>query len=119
MLRKWCIWQERGGSTSSRANHIRSLWRVAELNSEVEGKVADSLDNPSKTKKLIALGEVIVVRFVIYALVALGLLQLVYGSLDPSPFPLGASYLIGTLWFAIPALMITGSGENRENTDSR
>ena len=78
------------------------------MNSEVEGKVADSLDNPSKTKKLIALGEVIVVRFVVYALVALGLLQLVYGSLDPSPFPLGASYLIGTLWFAIPALMIYG-----------
>jgi membrane protease YdiL (CAAX protease family) len=82
------------------------------LNSEVEGEIADSSGRLSKTRKLIALVEVIVVRFVVYALIALALLQLAYGSLDPSPFPLEASYLIGTLWFVIPTLMIYGLRRN-------
>jgi len=81
------------------------------MNTEVEGKIADSSSLPM-TKKLVALGEVIVVRFVAYALIALALLQLVYGSPEPSPFPLEASYLVGTLWFVIPALMIYGLRRN-------
>jgi hypothetical protein len=36
------------------------------------------------------------------------LLQLVYGTVDPDPSLLEVPYLIGSLWFLIPAVMILG-----------
>ncbi len=59
-------------------------------------------------QKVVALVEVVVVRHIIYAFIAIGLLILIYGTMNPDPFPLEASYVVGSLWFIIPALMIFG-----------
>jgi len=58
--------------------------------------------------KIAAVLEVVLVRHAIYVFLAMALLLFIYGTLDPEPFPLEASYIVGSLWFVIPALMIFG-----------
>ncbi len=62
----------------------------------------------SIVQKIAAFLEVLIVRHGIYALLAMGLLLLIYGTINPDPFPLEAPYLVGSLWFIVPALMIYG-----------
>ncbi|MFW9921518.1 MAG: lysostaphin resistance A-like protein [Candidatus Thorarchaeota archaeon] len=70
-------------------------------------------ERSSATKKITAFLEVVAVRHLIYALLAMGLLILLYGTTNPDPFPLEASYFVGALWFVVPALMIFGLRRNR------
>lgn len=84
------------------------------MTNESQNQDTVSSGNTSGVHRLAAVAEVIFVRFVIYALIALGLLQLVYGSPSPEPFPMEASYLIGSLWFVIPAVGIYGLRRNPE-----
>ncbi|MEM2142864.1 MAG: CPBP family intramembrane glutamic endopeptidase [Candidatus Thorarchaeota archaeon] len=58
--------------------------------------------------KLAAVSEVLLVRFVIYSLVALALMQVMYGTPAPDQYPLESYYVVGSLWFVIPAVMILG-----------
>ncbi len=76
-----------------------------------EEEKAPSHDS-SATGRILAVAEVIIVRFVVFALLARGLLQLVYGTVSPDPTLLEVPYLIGSLWFLIPVLMILGLRRN-------
>ena len=60
------------------------------MSSEITEKGTSPSNELTVTGKLLALTEVIIVRFVVYALLALGLLQLLYGTVDPIPFPMEA-----------------------------
>ena len=82
------------------------------MSSEITEEVTSPTNELTITGKLLAITEVIIVRFVVYALLALGLLQLLYGTVDPTPFPMEAPYLIGSLWFLIPILLIYGLRRN-------
>ncbi len=62
--------------------------------------------------KAAAVLEVLVVRFVIYALLALGLIQLLCGTPTPDPFPLEVAYIVGALWFVVPSVLIYGLRRN-------
>jgi membrane protease YdiL (CAAX protease family) len=83
----------------------------------LSGDIAEVTNEPSNgyttISKVLAVAEVVIVRFVLYAFLVFGLLQLVYGTIDPVPIPLEAPYLIGFLWFLIPILMIFGFRRNR------
>lgn len=73
------------------------------MNSGKERNDSASGDGSLK-KKAIALAEVIIVRFVVYALIARILLLTLFGSLDTNkPF---APYVVGALWFVIPCTII-------------
>lgn len=78
------------------------------MSSEITEEGMKATNEPTFTGKLLAVTEVIIVRFVLYAFLALGLLQLAYGTVDPTPIPIEAPYLIGILWFLIPILFIYG-----------
>ena len=66
----------------------------------------ESGEDHSTQKKILAIFEVVIVRFVIYSLLAMGLLFLIFGTPTPSTFTIEASYIIGLLWFIIPGIMI-------------
>lgn len=68
--------------------------------------------NGSTVQKITALTEVVIVRFVIYALLAAGMIRLLYGTPSPDPIPIEAPYLIGALWFLIPGILIFGFRRN-------
>ncbi|MBD3159321.1 MAG: CPBP family intramembrane metalloprotease [Candidatus Lokiarchaeota archaeon] len=88
------------------------MWSSQEEEQAVEEEKARDTAATERKKsighKIMAVLEVIIVRHVIYTLIAMGLLLFMYGTLDPEPFPLEASYIVGSLWFVIPALMIFG-----------
>jgi membrane protease YdiL (CAAX protease family) len=67
----------------------------------------------STKAKLVALSEVVIVRFVVYSLLVLSILQFAYGTVNPDPFPPEAPYLVGSLWFLIPSILILGVRRNR------
>ena len=73
------------------------------------------MESGTVTQKLSAVVEVTVVRFIIYELITLALLQLLYSTMSPDPFPHEAVYIIGALWFLIPALMVYGLRRNRQS----
>lgn len=76
-------------------------------------------DTPAESSttrgKVIAITEVVIVRFVLYALVALTILQVIYGSPNPNPIPIEAPYIIGALWFLFPIVMIIGFRRNMKD----
>jgi hypothetical protein len=63
-------------------------------------------------QKILALLEVTVVRFVIYGLAASSVLLILYGTTTPDSFGLEAGYLVGSLWFIIPLIIIFGLRRN-------
>lgn len=65
--------------------------------------------------KITAISEVLVVRFVLYALLAFTLFQLIYNTPNPDPIPIEASYVVGVLWFLIPLAMILGLRRNMKD----
>ncbi len=71
-------------------------------------KSLDVEHSTSSTGKARSLLEVIIVWFVIFYLAMYGILLLVYGSVDPTPLPIEAPYIVAMLWFVIPAIMIFG-----------
>lgn len=62
----------------------------------------------SSTSKARSLLEVIIVWFVIFYIAMYSLLLLVYGTVDPTPLPIEAPYIVAMLWFVIPVIMIFG-----------
>lgn len=82
------------------------------MSSEITEEGMKPSNEPTFTSKVLAVTEVIIVRFVVYALLAFGLFQLIYGTVDPTPIPMEAPYLIGILWFLIPILLIYGLRRN-------
>ncbi|TFG28168.1 CPBP family intramembrane metalloprotease [Candidatus Thorarchaeota archaeon] len=78
------------------------------MNNYENEECVNVVTSSSVKDRVLALSEVIIVRFVVYGLIALGLMQLIYGTFNPDPFPLEASYFVGSLWFIIPAIMIFG-----------
>ncbi|TXT56798.1 MAG: conserved membrane protein of unknown function [Candidatus Thorarchaeota archaeon] len=71
---------------------------------ETEEHVEGNQEQYSLKNKIIAIIDVVVVRLVVYALIARGILILFFGGLETeSPV---APYVIGVLWFIIPAVLI-------------
>ncbi|NWF95042.1 MAG: CPBP family intramembrane metalloprotease [Candidatus Thorarchaeota archaeon] len=68
----------------------------------------------SGADKAAAVLEVIFVRFVIYGLLALWLVQLMCGTPTPNPFPIEAAYTVGALWFVVPFVLIYGLRRNAQ-----
>lgn len=71
-----------------------------------------SINLTSTKHKVLAISEVAVVRYVLYSLLALGFLYFIYGSFNPDSFPVEAAFLVGSLWFIVPAIMIIGFRRN-------
>lgn len=89
-------------------------WRTREL--EDSGAVSEVKVNEFGTRgKILAVSEVLIVRFVLYSLIALALLQLLYNTPSPNPIPIEAPYFVGILWFIIPLLLIFGLRRKPKN----
>lgn len=86
--------------------------RITRVSNEIREEEKAPSHDSSATGRILAVAEVIIVRFVVFALLARGLLQLVYGTVSPDPTLLEVPYLIGSLWFLIPVLMILGLRRN-------
>jgi membrane protease YdiL (CAAX protease family) len=90
------------------------MGREAKIDKNSEDWSVRIMESGTSTQRLGALVEVIVVRFVVYALLALVVLQLLYSSVSPDPLPAEAPYIVGSLWFLFPAIMIYGFRRNRQ-----